>query len=136
MIVFAGCVFCSSWSVCPSCSFGLFLLYLIPFFFFFFFFFLMNRRPPRSTRTDTLFPYTTLFRSTMGGVSGTGLTMVEFLHSYGVNVRHCGLVRSFLPHGNETLADVRTALLLEIVSRTIKNIVREVRRLQIGRAHV
>src|SRR3546814_15127681 len=29
----------------------------------FYFFFLMIRRPPRSTRTDTLFPYTTLFRS-------------------------------------------------------------------------
>src|SRR3546814_19751090 len=28
-----------------------------------FIFFLMIRRPPRSTRTDTLFPYTTLFRS-------------------------------------------------------------------------
>src|SRR3546814_11095219 len=27
------------------------------------FFFLMYRRPPRATRTDTLFPYTTLFRS-------------------------------------------------------------------------
>src|SRR3546814_10562663 len=27
------------------------------------FFFLMIRRPPRSTRTDTLFPYATLFRS-------------------------------------------------------------------------
>src|SRR3546814_9938067 len=27
------------------------------------FFFVMIRRPPRSTRTDTLFPYTTLFRS-------------------------------------------------------------------------
>src|SRR3546814_20029454 len=27
------------------------------------FFFIMIRRPPRSTRTDTLFPYTTLFRS-------------------------------------------------------------------------
>src|SRR3546814_7569593 len=27
------------------------------------FFFLMIRRPPRSTRTDTLFPHTTLFRS-------------------------------------------------------------------------
>src|SRR3546814_1377751 len=26
----------------------------------------MIRRPPRSTRTDTLFPYTTLFRSTFG----------------------------------------------------------------------
>src|SRR3546814_2152106 len=34
------------WSICVS-----------------FFFFLMIRRPPRSTRTDTLFPYTTLFRS-------------------------------------------------------------------------
>src|SRR3546814_17322522 len=33
----------------------MFVLYL--------FFFLMIRRPPRSTRTDTLFPYTTLFRS-------------------------------------------------------------------------
>src|SRR3546814_16564847 len=30
---------------------------------FMYFFFLMIRRPPRSTRTDTLFPYTTLFRS-------------------------------------------------------------------------
>src|SRR3546814_12314333 len=30
------------------------------------FFFLMLRRPPRSTRTDTLFPYTTLFRSCRG----------------------------------------------------------------------
>src|SRR3546814_12827228 len=30
---------------------------------FFFFFFLIIRLPPRSTRTDTLFPYTTLFRS-------------------------------------------------------------------------
>src|SRR3546814_3968549 len=31
------------------------------------FFFLMLRRPPRSTRTDTLSPYTTLFRSVGGG---------------------------------------------------------------------
>src|SRR3546814_15391921 len=31
-----------------------------------FFCFLMIRRPPRSTRTDTLFPYTTLFRSKYG----------------------------------------------------------------------
>src|SRR3546814_5496577 len=47
------------------------------------FFFLMIRRPPRSTRTDTLFPYTTLFRSPVrcasssactpgGGLSGRG----------------------------------------------------------------
>src|SRR3546814_11715536 len=31
--------------------------------FLYFCFFLKIRRPPRSTRTDTLFPYTTLFRS-------------------------------------------------------------------------
>src|SRR3546814_18114532 len=39
----------------------------------FLFFFLMIRRPPRSTRTDTLFPYTTLFRSdpTCSGRTGT-----------------------------------------------------------------
>src|SRR3546814_7543608 len=38
-----------------------------------FFFFLMIRRPPRSTRTDTLFPYTTLFRS----VAEHGLALLE-----------------------------------------------------------
>src|SRR3546814_14325115 len=31
----------------------------------------MIRRPPRSTRTDTLFPYTTLFRSASGRASKT-----------------------------------------------------------------
>src|SRR3546814_1841721 len=37
----------------------------------------MIRRPPRSTRTDTLFPYTTLFRSSVlwrgAGTAGRGL---------------------------------------------------------------
>src|SRR3546814_1869086 len=32
-------------------------------------FYLMIRRPPRSTRTDTLFPYTTLFRSRVAGLA-------------------------------------------------------------------
>src|SRR3546814_18235235 len=35
-------------------------------------FFLLNRRPPRTTRTDTLFPYTTLFRSAAGAFIGRG----------------------------------------------------------------
>src|SRR3546814_12321345 len=34
-----------------------------------FFFFLSIRRPTRSTRTDTLFPYTTLFRSALEEIS-------------------------------------------------------------------
>src|SRR3546814_16574840 len=37
----------------------------------------MIRRPPRSTRTDTLFPYTTLFRSVQYGDNGTPLLAVE-----------------------------------------------------------
>src|SRR3546814_4961211 len=36
-------------------------------------FFLMIRRPPRATRTDTLFPYTTLFRSSVGASMKIGL---------------------------------------------------------------
>src|SRR3546814_17710960 len=50
-----------------SCSTLIFMSYYVFFFifcsFFYFFFFLMIRRPPRSTRTYTLFPYTSLFRS-------------------------------------------------------------------------
>src|SRR3546814_20347807 len=42
--------------------FSLLIILLFPLFYYFVFF-LMIRRPPRSTRTDTLFPYTTLFRS-------------------------------------------------------------------------
>src|SRR3546814_14774792 len=40
----------------------------------------MIRRPPRSTRTDTLFPYTTLFRS------GIGAACVTALAAAGANV--------------------------------------------------
>src|SRR3546814_13466691 len=40
-------------------------------------FFLMIRRPPRSTRTDTLFPYTTLFRSLSCSMSEVRPTEVE-----------------------------------------------------------
>src|SRR3546814_5978848 len=41
-----------------------------------FIFFLMIRRPPRSTRTDTLFPYTTLFRAGLREAQRIGSTVV------------------------------------------------------------
>src|SRR3546814_15237655 len=50
--------------------------------FLFCFLFLMIRRPPRSTRTDTLFPYTTLFRSEESRDNGRSL--------YGIFVRIAG----------------------------------------------
>src|SRR3546814_3114454 len=37
----------------------------------------MIRRPPRSTRTDTLFPYTTLFRSRDAGASPDGCHAID-----------------------------------------------------------
>src|SRR3546814_19161575 len=40
-------------------------------------FFLMRRRPPRSTLTDTLFPYTTLFRSTCGPALAAGCGQLQ-----------------------------------------------------------
>src|SRR3546814_11436159 len=42
-----------------------------------FFFFVMIRPPPRSTRTNTLFPYTTLFRSHDGGAMREELLRAE-----------------------------------------------------------
>src|SRR3546814_16703336 len=43
----------------------------------------MIRRPPRSTRTDTLFPYTTLFRSR----AGREVDVVDVLGARGVGLR-------------------------------------------------
>src|SRR3546814_18092677 len=45
--------------------------------------FLMDRRPPRSTRTDTLFPYTTLFRSM--STSGWACAWVEVSPIQGIS---------------------------------------------------
>src|SRR3546814_12810185 len=55
------------------CFLVLYCSCIIHFVFIFFFFFLMIRLPPRSTRTDTLFPYTTLFRSYQETLLGSGL---------------------------------------------------------------
>src|SRR3546814_63318 len=67
-------VFC-----CRHVCLRIVFLYLVSIFYIFLlfcFFFLMIRRPPGSTRTDTLFPYTTLFRS-------LGLDLLEVLSEPG-----------------------------------------------------
>src|SRR3546814_19905838 len=63
-------------SLCVLCI--SFLCFFVSIFFFCccFFFFLMIRRPPRSTRTDTLFPYTTLFRSAEKSCASSGFSSV------------------------------------------------------------
>src|SRR3546814_10150768 len=75
-----------------------------------FFFFLMIRRPPRSTRTYTLFPYTTLFRSIDGacvfvldqkGLQATPLN-TQALQQGGQGVAPTNL--GFTDKGGDTLA--------------------------------
>src|SRR3546814_7357941 len=47
----------------------------------------MIRRPPRSTRTDTLFPYTTLFRSAFGLKLGAAGACILFIDETGRKIR-------------------------------------------------
>src|SRR3546814_6169403 len=42
----------------------------------------MIRRPPRSTRTDTLFPYTTLFRSNAEQIEACGVCFKASRHQH------------------------------------------------------
>src|SRR3546814_12275702 len=57
------------------------------FYLFFFFFFLMIRLPPSSTRSDTLFPYTTLFRSVDKELEHRGHCFVRYADDCNVYVR-------------------------------------------------
>src|SRR3546814_7597422 len=50
----------------------------------------MIRRPPRSTRTDTLFPYTTLFRSHLHRRLAGGQVDLALLRILGHQLRHAG----------------------------------------------
>src|SRR3546814_5187057 len=54
----------------------------------------MIRRPPRSTRTDTLFPYTTLFRSPAGIADGA----TALLWSLGDQINHGRTLRTKSEH--------------------------------------
>src|SRR3546814_4283733 len=63
----------------------------------------MIRRPPRSTRTDTLFPYTTLFRS--GGTSGE---LYVFLHGKTIKFLLSG--GAYVPANGDGSTLVKSAL--------------------------
>src|SRR3546814_3464794 len=51
----------------------------------------MNRRPPRSTRTDTLFPYTTLFRSHQQGDEEADLAQMHVDDEFSDGLAHAGV---------------------------------------------
>src|SRR3546814_13764891 len=62
----------------------------------FIFFFLIIRRPPRSTRTDTLFPYTTLFRSRLSAepIGRAGAVELRHLRTFRAVARTLNFTRA------------------------------------------
>src|SRR3546814_15481992 len=85
------------------------------------FFFLMIRRPPRSTRTDTLLPYTTLFRS----------YYVKFFLICD-NIKYCTIIIA------RSAINAARQLLLEYIGSETRRWILLVRAnsVKIGRAHV
>src|SRR3546814_13116059 len=87
----------------------------------------MIRRPPRATRTDTLFPYTTLFRSAelrltaqrlLGNEAvGTDRTRVDLVVNKVVELQHIDVAHSHLAVETITRAAVEQVYL----ARTIKS---------------
>src|SRR3546814_9101440 len=78
----------------------------------------MIRRPPRSTRTDTLFPYTTLFRSVLLGenewlLERVSLECDEGTHGASNHLAHArsvisGLTKILEIHSNPEIPDGRS----------------------------
>jgi hypothetical protein len=67
-----------------------------------------------------------------------GLTITEYMHKHGVNIRHAGLLRQQIylasqssdssNEGRGNVEEIRIELLNEVVSRTLKNILRQSQR--------
>src|SRR3546814_15786752 len=109
----------------------------------FLFFFLMIRRPPRSTRTDTLFPYTTLFRSNQGiriALDDFGTGYSSLAHLRALPFDRIKIDRSFVSSINQNsesaaivsaIARLGDSLGLPITAEGIED-----KDIEIGRAHV
>src|SRR3546814_2601185 len=89
----------------------------------------MIRRPPRSTRTDTLFPYTTLFRSILfrlygactAGMVPPPYPPVMSLREFGINPAHtdktrtCGREAAYVPHIAQPRSEEHTSELQSLM---------------------
>src|SRR3546814_15606097 len=101
----------------------------------------MIRRPPRSTRTDTLFPYTTLFRSgekemaLEQGVGGTEFGQ-NFIVGHG-ELFFCPVRRPWRASGFKRRRFASRKIVLEMLEASGKRVysAREIQP-EIGRAHV
>src|SRR3546814_17747159 len=111
----------------------------------------MRRRPPRSTRTDTLFPYTTLFRSDFEQAAHDPARLTSAVRNIyaGILILAKGKLYEISPPGSQgvlirvvqpKLVDQRLELVPQgrktIAYEEIKKRFQHFRLPQIGRAHV
>src|SRR3546814_6383382 len=80
------------------------------------FFFLMIRRPPRSTRTDTLFPYTTLFRSWLSYRFPRAERLLE--GEPRILIRDGEILRENMKHDRITPSELEAEMRLAGIART------------------
>src|SRR3546814_19151362 len=83
-------------------------------------FFLSIRRPPRSTRTDTLFPYTTLFRS----LAGEGATPAASLEEVAATLEGPRIFWVMLPAGPPTESTIETLMRSEEHTSELQSLMR------------
>src|SRR3546814_21015583 len=80
----------------------------------------MIRRPPRSTRTDTLFPYTTLFRSAdVAGNVEVVVVVDDLLHRHAARIAFNRFFRALLVGINDALDVLVAQLVLPLYLREV-----------------
>src|SRR3546814_2107374 len=70
----------------------------------------MIRRPPRSTRTDTLFPYTTLFRSPGGAADGRSLPRLSGGPRRALHLSRAGAARRLCDRSEEHTSELQSLM--------------------------
>src|SRR3546814_14064352 len=98
----------------------------------------MVRRPPRSSRTDTLFPYTTLFRSCTSGQPATSRPSSREMSPTGkANPQaSCPAASSGAPSRHPTDIQLQCGAVVHLVDDKKPGLQTILKLLQIGRAHV
>src|SRR3546814_9955524 len=103
----------------------------------------MIRRPPRSTRTDTLFPYTTLFRSVAELTSNKQDFIITYVVEEGERYKFGDVdvqseIRDFQPEMLKKLLPMKTGDWYDakLVEDTVESLSETAGLFEIGRAHV
>src|SRR3546814_8074657 len=84
----------------------------------------MIRRPPRSTRTDTLFPYTTLFRSNVTDNSVSVIDTRRLKETARIHVGKAPVQVAFTPDGAQLYVSLRDENSVAIIDTATRQVVK------------